>query len=308
MLLRRRCGLVFELVVWAAIASAQSYVVVQPVVNMYSGPTVDADVVSQAIYGSSVRLTESKPDDARQVTAEQRAKAGANWLYVRTPDDYPGWIQAVGVRKLAADEKYADNDNVLYVANLSANIYREKDVTAHAPLVTVPLESRLERIGKGADPEGGRWFRVRLPEGGSGWVQSGDVTTIKRNLTIDEGIALAKRFQGVTYTWGGTSSFGFDCSGFMQMVMRQRGILMPRDADQQATWSGLAPVKREELKAGDLLYFGSSPDRITHTGMYIGNGEFIHDTTNTRPMVQISRLNDQPWTRLLVACRRAKQQ
>jgi cell wall-associated NlpC family hydrolase len=40
--------------------------------------------------------------------------------------------------------------------------------------------------------------------------------------------------------------------------------------------------------------------------MYIGNGEFIHDTTNTRPMVQISRLDDQPWTRLLVACRRAK--
>jgi cell wall-associated NlpC family hydrolase len=60
------------------------------------------------------------------------------------------------------------------------------------------------------------------------------------------------------------------------------------------------------LKAGDLLYFGSSPDKITHTGMYIGNGEFIHDTTHDHPMVQISRLDDQPWTKLLVACRRAK--
>lgn len=306
MLLRRRCALVFALVVWAAIASAQNYVVVQPVTNMYSNPTLDADVVSQAIYGNTVRVTESKPGDRTQITAEQRAKAGTDWLYVRTPDDYPGWIQAAGVRKLAADQKYAENDNALYMGNLSANIYREKDVTAHAPLVTVPFESRLERIGKETDPESGRWLQVRLPDGRSGWVQSGDVAANKRSLTIEGGIALARRFQGVTYTWGGTSSFGFDCSGFMQMLMRQRGILMPRDADQQAAWGGLAPVKREELKAGDLLYFGSSPDRITHTGMYIGNGEFIHDTTNTRPMVQISHLDDQPWTRLLVACRRAK--
>jgi cell wall-associated NlpC family hydrolase len=111
---------------------------------------------------------------------------------------------------------------------------------------------------------------------------------------------------GVTYTWGGTSSFGYDCSGFMQMLMRERGVIMPRDADIQAAWSGLAPVKREELKPGDLLYFGSSPAKISHTGMYIGNGEFIHDTTHDHPMVQISRLDDQPWTKILVACRRAK--
>jgi cell wall-associated NlpC family hydrolase len=93
----------------------------------------------------------------------------------------------------------------------------------------------------------------------------------------------------------------------MQMLMRRRGILMPRDADIQAAWSGVITVKREELKAGDLLYFGSSPKHITHTGMYIGNGEFIHDTTHDHPMVQISRLDDQPWTKILVACRRAKQ-
>ena len=81
---------------------------------------------------------------------------------------------------------------------------------------------------------------------------------------------------------------------------------MPRDADVQAAWKGLSPVDRSNLKAGDLLYFGSSPKKITHTGMYIGNGEFIHDTTHEHPMVQISKLDDQPWTKLLVACRRAK--
>ena len=90
------------------------------------------------------------------------------------------------------------------------------------------------------------------------------------------------------------------------MLVRQRGIMMPRDADQQAAWSGVVPVQRRKLRPGDLLFFGSSPQKITHTGMYIGDGKFIHDTTHGHPGVQISRLADQPWTQLLVACRRVK--
>jgi cell wall-associated NlpC family hydrolase len=90
------------------------------------------------------------------------------------------------------------------------------------------------------------------------------------------------------------------------MLVRSRGIIMPRDADLQAAWSGVTAVERKHLKTGDLLFFGSAPDHITHTGMYIGKGRFIHDTTNGHPGVQISRLNDQHWTRLLVAARRVK--
>ena len=90
------------------------------------------------------------------------------------------------------------------------------------------------------------------------------------------------------------------------MLERSRGIFMPRDADQQAAWDGVVQVDRKDLQAGDLLFFGESEKKITHTGMYIGNGEFIHDTTNTHPLVQISRLDDEPWTKLLVAARRVK--
>ena len=81
---------------------------------------------------------------------------------------------------------------------------------------------------------------------------------------------------------------------------------MPRDADQQAAWSGVFPVERTDLQPGDLLFFGASAKNITHTGMYIGDGQFIQDTTNGHPVVQISRLDDDPWTKLLVACRRIK--
>jgi cell wall-associated NlpC family hydrolase len=90
------------------------------------------------------------------------------------------------------------------------------------------------------------------------------------------------------------------------MLERQRGIEMPRDADLQAAWSGVLPVKREELQPGDLLFFGTGIEHITHTGMYIGNGKFIHDTTHDHPGVQTSGLDDMPWTKLLVAARRVK--
>jgi cell wall-associated NlpC family hydrolase len=90
------------------------------------------------------------------------------------------------------------------------------------------------------------------------------------------------------------------------MLVRARGFNMPRDADQQAAWSGAARVGRKDLQAGDLLFFGSSGKDITHTGMYIGDGQFIHDSTNGHPVVQISRLDDEPWIHLLVACRRVK--
>ena len=81
---------------------------------------------------------------------------------------------------------------------------------------------------------------------------------------------------------------------------------MPRDADIQAAWSGVTAVERKDLQPGDLLFFGGSSSKITHTGMYIGGGQFIHDTTHEHPGVQISTLDDMPWTKILVAARRVK--
>jgi gamma-D-glutamyl-L-lysine dipeptidyl-peptidase len=200
------------------------------------------------------------------------------------------------------------------VQNLFANIYAEPDVTKHKPVITVPFETKLEvapdppaKTGKTAKPAPEGWMLVRLPGQTNAWIQTGDVNADVKPLSISESIELAKRFMGIPYLWGGTSSFGFDCSGFTQMLVRSRGIVMPRDADQQAAWSGVTPVERGDLQPGDLLFFGSSAKDITHTGMYIGDGQFIHDTIHEHPVIQISRLDDQPWTSILVACRRVKE-
>jgi gamma-D-glutamyl-L-lysine dipeptidyl-peptidase len=274
---------------WARPGESENLVVAVPVANMYSRASEDSDVVSQAIYGSDVKVMEE----------------ASGWAKVRTPDNYTGWMRLDVTLRGADGTPYATSARTVQVNSLLANLYRETDVTAHRPVLSVPFETRLEVEKEGAGDDAG-WLEVRLVDGQKAWIQDGDVNTNTRPLTIEESIALGKRFLGVTYLWGGRSSLGYDCSGFTQMLVRSRGINMPRDADLQAAWSGVIAVDRKHLRAGDLLFFGRGADHITHTGMFIGHGEFIHDTTHGHPGVQISRLRDQPWTRLLVASRRVK--
>lgn len=266
-------------------AALPNAVVLLPVANMYSKPTLDADVVSQAIYAANVSIVEQKDD----------------WAHVRTADDYTGWMPLSSLRP---GPGYAVSGRVAEVRSMFAHIYREASVTAHAPLLTVPLETRLEVA---AEPkEHPQWATVRLPDDRSGWVQLGDVAFNAPPLTVAEMLDFTKRFLGLPYTWGGTSTYGYDCSGFMQMVERRHGVNMPRDAQPQADWDGLAAVERKDLQPGDLLYFGSSAKHITHTGMYLGAGKFINATTYQTPMIRIDDLEDAHFSRILVAMRRPK--
>jgi SH3-like domain-containing protein len=288
-----RNGLALTALLWCTVVVCQQpvenadYVVSKPVINMYSTPSASSNVSSQVIYGTGVKSLVKR----------------RGWIQIRTGDEYTGWVKAADIKALRS--AYAPDERAVCVVELSANIYREPSVGKHAPVLNLPWEARMELVSRNVD-EDGRWAQVRLVNGQTAYVEQGNVSSDVPALTVDETIKLARRFLGITYTWGGVSSYGYDCSGFMQMLIRQRGIIMPRDASLQASWSRMAAVERKDLQPGDLLFFGESPLKITHTGMYIGGGDFIHDTTNTHPMVQISRLEDMPWTKLLVAARRLK--
>ena len=299
----RRCFLVAGLVlslVTTTFAKTNVEVVVVPVANMYSGPSDKSAVVSQAIYGSNVTLLVARGE----------------WSRIQTSDHYKGWVPSRHIRIVLTGDGYATAGPTVQVESLFANIYSEPDVTRHKPVITIPFETKLEVTQDDPNAAAGPktkskqniegWLQVRLPGKTNAWIQASDVVSDPKPLTIAESIELAKRFIGLPYLWGGRSSFGFDCSGFTQMILHERGLDMPRDADRQAAWSGVVSVERNDLQPGDLLFFGSSLKNISHTGMYIGDGQFIHDSTNGHPVVQISRLDDQPWTKLLVACRRAK--
>lgn len=284
---------VFLLASLVALAQGTRFVVSVPVANMFSGPSSDVDVVSQAIFSTNV-------DEVAEQTG---------WVKIRTPaDGYLGWVSRGDLVELHGNAAYATTGEVAEVDHLRSHLYRDPDVTTHAPLLTLPFEARLEVV---QEKPGGRWLQVRLPDGRIAWVQRGDVALsasgvadLKPHMSIPQMVQFSRRFLGLPYTWGGSSSFGYDCSGFVQMLMRQRGYLIPRDADVQAAWIGFEPVKISELRAGDVLFFGSD-GKITHTGMYIGQGKLIQATTHDHPVIQISPL-DAYWRKLLVVERRVK--
>src|SRR5215471_13570605 len=133
-------------------ASIPTAVVQQPVTNMYSRPSEDADVVSQAVYGANVSIVEQKD----------------GWARIRTGgDEYLGWTP---LKALVVGPAYPAGGKAAQVQSLFAHIYRDASATHHAPLITVPFESRLEVVGDAQ--ESGRWFQVRLADGRTGWVQA----------------------------------------------------------------------------------------------------------------------------------------
>jgi cell wall-associated NlpC family hydrolase len=258
-------------------------VVIVPVANMYSKPSADADVVSQARYAMTVDVLEKRRGFAR----------------IRTPDEYEGWAPSKALRRLKKNQLYPAGGATVTVESLHAHLYREASVTKHAPVLTVPFETRLE-LTNTKD----RWHEVRLPDGQLAFLQKGDAAIEFRDARVPELIELARRFLGLPYTWGGTTSHGYDCSGYTQMLCRRGGVNIPRDAGPQFRWDRMRPVERTSLRAGDLLYFGPSQEKITHTGFYIGDGQFIHATTHERPVVQISKLSEEHWTKIYQGARR----
>ncbi len=109
-------------------------------------------------------------------------------------------------------------------------------------------------------------------------------------------IAAAIKMLGVPYRYGGTSPRrGFDCSGLVQYAHRQAGLNVPRTTGQQ--YRAVIPVPRAALQPGDLVFFRiRGPRYISHVGIYLGNGEFIH-APSTGKRVSIANLNDHYWRR-----------
>ena len=92
----------------------------------------------------------------------------------------------------------------------------------------------------------------------------------------DEIVKTAERFIGVSYRWGGSSpDKGFDCSGLTMTVYRLNGLNLPRSSRQQ--YRAGAPISRSQISRGDLVFFATSGGRrVSHVGLYAGDGKFIH--------------------------------
>lgn len=114
----------------------------------------------------------------------------------------------------------------------------------------------------------------------------------------------AKKHLGEDYVWGGTTPGAFDCSGYMQYIYKKEGVSIPRTAYQQSKVG--KEVSRFALKKGDLLFFLTDKSRgipITHVGMYIGEGKFIHAASKRQGII-ISSLEKSRYRKLFVKATR----
>ena len=216
-------------------------------------------VVTQALYGERVSVQQVRDGWARVVVTGQPSHLD--------PNGYPGWVPAVQLR--AAEPPATALSAV--VTRPTAPLRAAGD--ASRPLLDLSYNTRLPVLDAGATQ-----VTVALPTGGRGVVAAADVDVRPpgpRAVTGADLVRHAQLFAGLPYLWAGTSAAGFDCSGFTAAVYGVHGIVLPRDADDQAG-VGTA-VDRARLQPGDLLFFSTGPDQrsIYHVSMYVGNGMMI---------------------------------
>ena len=157
------------------------------------------------------------------------------------------------------------------------------------------------------------WYKITY-NGTSGYVSSDYMISVKSATAASRGsatttaatssmgqqvVAYAKQFLGTPYVYGGNGPSSFDCSGFTKYVYAHFGYTLNRTATDQLA-NGTA-VSKSQLQPGDLVFFnnGYTSKPVSHVGIYIGNGQFIHASTNQYE-VQIDNLNSGYYSRTYV--------
>jgi len=171
---------------------------------------------------------------------------------------------------------------------------------------TCPKDTYLAITGQNGD-----WYGVLMSDGSNGWIPKKYVSLLdyqvvgkqpQGSVGGNQIINTALKYLGIPYVWGGYSFSGLDCSGFVKAVFASNGISLPRVARDQANVGSAVPFN--QLQAGDRLYFCCKGSVIDHTGIYMGNGMFIH-SSSSRGGVGIDNLLSSRYTAWLVAVRRS---
>lgn len=242
------------------------------VCNIRSKPEHSAELATQALMGTPLKIY----------------KEEGGWYLVQTPDDYLGWVDDDGISLKTSKEMMAwlNSEKVIYT-DFFGFIYSDKDFSVS--ISDAVGGNIFEKINKSDN-----YFEVKLPDGRIGFVKINEAKEFTQwfsNLSFkaDDIIDVGKKMLGFPYLWGGTSFKGIDCSGYMKTIFFLNGLILPRDANQQALIGEEILFDKEfsNLKPGDLIFFGRRgnqvrPERITHVGIYIGDKKFLHSSGRVR--------------------------
>jgi cell wall-associated NlpC family hydrolase len=251
------------------------------------------DTVNYKYYSGLVTLSvinlRKDPDDASELISQAKLgtpvtilKSDGSWILIQTPDKYIAWTDASSVKPMSAAEikAWKKTERVIYLEN-TGWIYSSPGETG----VTGDIVAGciLQKDG-----ESGKYVKVLLPDGRSGYVPGSSVENLEvwennHNGNPEDICISASSLLGIPYLWGGNTPKGADCSGFVQSVFFMNGIILQRDASLQALHGQQIDLSDNfsRLLPGDLLFFGPTRNgkpRVTHVAIYKGNMEYIHSS------------------------------
>lgn len=247
------------------------YAVNEPTIICYETPEENGHIEDIIRYGTKVEIADEKE----------------MWAHITYPS-WHGWVLKTQLFDIKEDPKSPSDATVGY---RGAYLYKVAD-TEWGPFIHLPFETPLAVLEELPESHR-RWIHVKLQDGQTGYVQRSQLTFENEPLSMSEMVEFSKKFLGTKYLWGGTSSFGYDCSGFTQMLYRQMGIALPRNSNQQAIDPRFQEVTRNEARAGDLVFSKNGSGKVVHVGMMINSSEFIHSFTKQESWICISSLHDE---------------
>lgn len=221
-------------------------------------PKHSGEVATQCVMGTPLRVMEEVGE----------------WLRVQCPDDYIAYVPESSVKFLTKQELDAWKSTERYIVT----VYDDQLVSKAKGDETVSdlvLGNILQFKSKK-----GKWIELATPDGRTGWVRTSSVEKFdkwaQQPIDLNKIEKTARRMMGSSYLWGGTSTKVTDCSGLTKVAYFSNGIILQRDASQQAL-TGKKIADWHEAQLCDLLFFGNSQTgRVTHVGLYLRDGKYIH--------------------------------
>ena len=273
-------------------------------VNIRSGASTDSAVIGSANSGQSVTVTAQNNEWYKLSDNSYISKQYVEGALV----DLVTGINSNTTQSAASQSGVLQNTYGVVTATSGLNL-RSTASTEGTIIDVLPYGEIVDVYSYSAT-----WVKVKTANGTEGYL-SADYCAVRtgekpsRSLSSSKGeqvIAYAKQFLGTPYVWGGTSlTSGVDCSGFVYSVYKNFGVTLNRTSASMAS-NGVV-VSKSQLAAGDLVFFdttGVNDGGISHVGIYIGNGQYIHASSGSEYCVTISDLNNAYGTSTYVTARR----